>query len=96
MPFNRFMFKRNALSVAVVCAVFGSTTPAYAEQVLEEVTVTAQKREQTLQEIPVAVSAFSAEFILKFFLKRRENRVGFFFLTEVIFAVADLHMGFVA
>ena len=30
---------------------------------LEEVIITAQKREQTLQEVPVTVSAFSGDFI---------------------------------
>ena len=34
---------------------------AHAQLVLEEVVVTARKREETLQETPVAVSAFSAE-----------------------------------
>lgn len=45
-----------ALAVAVAA-------PALAAAELEEIVVTAQKREQTLQEIPVAVSAYSGDFI---------------------------------
>jgi iron complex outermembrane receptor protein len=35
--------------------------PVYAQSVLEEVIVTAQKREQTIQEIPSAITAYGAE-----------------------------------
>ncbi len=35
--------------------------PAYAQLVLEEVVVTAQRREQSLQEVPVSVTAFTGE-----------------------------------
>jgi outer membrane receptor protein involved in Fe transport len=43
--------------------LFSSTTPSLsrADATLEEVVVTAQKREQNLQDVPVAVSAFSNE-----------------------------------
>ena len=54
---------RNALALAVSTALFGAGTVALAAPVLEEIIVTAQKREQTLQDVPVAVSAFSGEFI---------------------------------
>ncbi|MDH3747184.1 MAG: TonB-dependent receptor [Gammaproteobacteria bacterium] len=37
--------------------------PAFSQAVLEEITVTATKREQTLQEVPVAVSVVDAELI---------------------------------
>ena len=36
---------------------------AMAEQVIEEVIVTAQKREQSLQDVPIAVSAFSEDML---------------------------------
>ncbi len=52
-----------AAAVSVVCSISGiGATGAFAEErkMLEEVVVTAQKREQNLQEVPVAVSAFSA------------------------------------
>ncbi|MBY6191151.1 TonB-dependent receptor [Microbulbifer agarilyticus] len=49
--------KFNPLAAGVMLACGASF--AYAEPQLEEVTVTAQKREQSLQEVPVAVSAIS-------------------------------------
>jgi len=55
-----------SLIVALIIAIFTMTLPAsvYAQEeqlVLEEVIVTAQKREQSLMEVPVAVSAISGE-----------------------------------
>jgi iron complex outermembrane receptor protein len=57
------------ITLLLVMLVLGA--PAYAQddgygdegRMLEEVIITAQKREQTLQEVPVTVSAFSGEFI---------------------------------
>ena len=40
--------------------------PAGGAQVLEEIVVTAQKREQNLQETPVAVTAFADGYLDKF------------------------------
>jgi iron complex outermembrane receptor protein len=40
-----------------------SANTALAAPVLEEVVVTAQKREQSMQDVPIAVSAFSQEFL---------------------------------
>lgn len=51
-------------AVAAITAASASTG-LYAQGVLEEVIVTAQKREQSLQDVPVAVSAFNAEMIEK-------------------------------
>ncbi len=60
------------ISVKSAPAVFGVLTvslvagvPEVLAQQLEEVTVTAQRREEGVQEIPVAVSAFSAEQLQK-------------------------------
>lgn len=55
-----FYFSQRAL-VAQVLA--GLSATAYAQATLEEVLVMATKREQTLQEVPVAVSVVSAESI---------------------------------
>ena len=50
---------------AAVAAIVGvaMTPPAFSQGSLEEVIVTAQKREQSLQDVPVAVSAFNAEML---------------------------------
>jgi iron complex outermembrane receptor protein len=48
--------------MAVAIALLSTST--YAQQsVIEEVTVTAQKREQNMQDVSVAVSAFSGDAI---------------------------------
>ncbi|MFV8783970.1 TonB-dependent receptor [Microbulbifer sp. SA54] len=55
------------LATAIALAAGITTLPALADQqsVLEEVTVTAQKREQSMQDVSVAVSAFSGDAIDK-------------------------------
>jgi iron complex outermembrane receptor protein len=57
------MFKRNKLSYAVLSALAtgGISAPAVGQGVLEEVIVTATKRAQSMQEIPVAVTALKGE-----------------------------------
>lgn len=56
---------RSALYLAVLAANTGLVTTytphAIAAQGLEEVVVTARKREESVQEVPIAVSAFSAD-----------------------------------
>ncbi|WP_143735531.1 TonB-dependent receptor plug domain-containing protein, partial [Microbulbifer mangrovi] len=59
----RKTIKFNPLAVGVMLACGASF--AYAEPQLEEVTVTAQKREQSLQEVPVAVTAFGEDQLLE-------------------------------
>jgi len=55
---------RSKLATAVAAASFLGASVVHAQPgVIEEVVVTAAKREQTLQEIPVAVSVVSAEAI---------------------------------
>ena len=58
------LFTRQTLAAAVA-ATLGLSLPAVAlaQGVLEEVIVTAQKREQSLQDVPVAVSAFTGEML---------------------------------
>ncbi len=59
------MNKRNWLKFLAIS--FGiATVPAGGAQVLEEIVVTAQKREQNLQETPVAITAFAGSYIDKF------------------------------
>ena len=54
----------NVLALTIAC----SATPTQAQDtaVLEEVTVTAQRREQSLQEVPLSVSALSGERLVTF------------------------------
>jgi iron complex outermembrane recepter protein len=66
------MGKANLCSLAVLMASFPAANIASAQQVLEEVFVTAQKREQTLQDVPAAVSVVSGES-MRDFLGAGEN-----------------------
>ncbi|GAB3103698.1 TonB-dependent receptor [Aestuariicella hydrocarbonica] len=52
------MYQRHALPLAIVLASCGSLT--HADGAIEEVIVTAQKREQSLQDTPIAISAFDS------------------------------------
>lgn len=54
------MIKRSMLATAV-CAQLSLLAGGVNAVVLEEVVVTAQKREQSLQDVGIAVSAFSGE-----------------------------------
>ena len=63
---------RPAIALAVAAAIVGTAlpvAPAFAQEaaeasgVLEEVTVTARKREESLQDVPISITAFSAEAI---------------------------------
>ncbi|MFC6632564.1 TonB-dependent receptor [Microbulbifer taiwanensis] len=54
---SRTVLSKTVLGAAVATAIAGG---ARAEQI-EEVTVTAQKRTESLQEVPIAISAFSGE-----------------------------------
>ena len=58
---NSTKFKRSSLVLAVAAALCAGDA-VYAQQMtLEEVVVTARKRAENLQEVPMAVSAFSSE-----------------------------------
>ena len=58
--------RKHTLAMAVSAAVMASalTTPAWA-QTLEEVIVTATKRSESVQDVPLAITALSGEFINK-------------------------------
>ena len=54
----RFLSK--SLSVAVAAAI---SIPAFAQQSMEEVVVTATKRAESIQDVPLSVSVVSGEVI---------------------------------
>ncbi len=47
-------------AIAAAIGVPGVTTMAYAQTALEEIVVTAQRREQSLQDVPLSITAFTA------------------------------------
>ena len=63
MPQFSFAPNRLAVVIGTVSALFAGAASAQGAGVLEEVIVVATKREQTLQEVPVAVSVVSAQTI---------------------------------
>lgn len=63
MSKRTFPSRKLAFAIAAVIGA-GASTASYG-QMLEEVIVTAQKREQSLQDVPIAVSAFNAAMLEK-------------------------------
>ena len=68
--------KRKYLSLAIGCVLVAPAAPAFSQETaggepsarttqLDAITVTARKREETLQDVPVAVTAFTAEALDK-------------------------------
>ena len=48
-------------SSALLAAAIGTAAQAQTSNTIEELVVTAEKREQSLQDVPVAISAFTSE-----------------------------------
>ncbi|MGI9287747.1 MAG: TonB-dependent receptor [Pseudomonadales bacterium] len=72
--------KKTALSTAIATAVFamtGASVSSAQDLVLEEVIVTAQKRAESAQDIPIAVSAFGADFLKKSNVVGVDKLIGF-------------------
>lgn len=62
------VFQKRFAAIAILLASTATSLPAFSQNegkkdaaMLDEVVVTARKREESLQESPVAISAFSAE-----------------------------------
>jgi len=72
---------RLALSTAAAALSAALAAPAAAQPAVEEIVVTARKREESLQEIPIAITAFSADQI---------NRAGVTKLEELTLKVAGV------
>jgi iron complex outermembrane receptor protein len=68
-------------AVALASGLAAVDIPALAQPVLEEIVVTARKREESLQEIPIAISAFSADQL---------NRAGITKLEDLTLQVAGV------
>ena len=65
------MIKRLSASVLTLAVIAPLAPQAFAQEaVLEEITVTAQRREQNLQEVPVSVTAFTGDQL------QRQNVIG--------------------
>jgi iron complex outermembrane receptor protein len=57
------VFRKSAVAQSVSAAVMASVAaPAVAQQI-EEVIVTATKREESIQDVPLAITAFTADFV---------------------------------
>ena len=56
-------FKKTCLAASMLAALAISAPAAAQNEVLEEITVTAQKREQSLQDISIAITAFTGDNI---------------------------------
>jgi len=67
---------RKALVVAISTAIAGTGTAQAAEMVLEEIIVTATKREASLQDIPMSVTAFTDEKIILEGFKQIDDYAG--------------------
>ena len=58
------IFNNNRLTITALALAIAPSSQVLAQQLmLEEVVVTAQKREQSLQDVPIAVAAMSGEKI---------------------------------
>lgn len=73
---------RILLSVLIVTSVYASAVTA--QGVFEEIVVTAQKREENLQDVPVSVTAFSGEAV---------RELGFENSTDIVAHIANLSFG---
>ena len=72
---NSFSGRPTAIAVAVSTAVAGSSA-AQAQTVIEEIIVTATKRELSLQEIPMSVTAFTDQTIVHEGFKKMDDYAG--------------------
>ena len=61
MKFKHSLLATSALLAAALGASAHAQTAATSNNTIEELVVTAEKREQSLQDVPVAISAFTAE-----------------------------------
>ncbi len=65
MTNRKFVVTILLTAIAAVQFAFAQDTGSSSDKVFEEIIVTAQKREQSIYDVPVAISAFSADMIEK-------------------------------
>jgi outer membrane receptor protein involved in Fe transport len=69
-------FSRSALAVAVSAACAGTQVAGAQQPALEEIIVTATKREANLQDVPIAVTAFGEQDIVRQGFKTLDDYIG--------------------
>ena len=69
--------RRSALSVAIAAVLTGTATSPLHAQEIEEITVTATKREESIQDVPLAITAFSGAFVDKVNLDDVKDLISF-------------------
>ena len=69
-------FNRSALAVAVSAACGTGVPAAHAQQQLDEIIVTATKREAALEDVPLAVTAFTEDQIVRQGFRKIDDYVG--------------------
>ncbi|MGN6150610.1 MAG: TonB-dependent receptor [Lysobacteraceae bacterium] len=71
-PASSRVLRRDGLSLALLAAIAATALPAFAQQTppdgaapgeLDRITVTAQKREQQIEDVPIAINAYSGDFL---------------------------------
>jgi iron complex outermembrane recepter protein len=67
------VYKKNILNATIVATMALTATPGSFAQQLEEVVVTAQKRVESLQDVPISVNAISADKMAEAGIDRIEN-----------------------
>ena len=77
------ILSRGALQILVAVLVFFGPAGVTAQAVLEEITVTAQKREQNLQDVGISVTAFTGEQI---------RDIGFFNTVDIAQQVPNFNV----
>jgi iron complex outermembrane receptor protein len=67
------LFQRSTISRAVLAASLSVTGSAYAQTVLEETVVTAQKRSQNINDVGISINAFTGEQLQEFGVTSAED-----------------------
>ncbi len=57
------VFRKTLLAQSISAAVIGSVATTGAAQEIEEITVTATKREESIQDVPLAITALTGDFV---------------------------------